>query len=76
MLNPHTHTCKELNDFCIVAMATGFFSNTMEFGAFWLAQANVATFPSHRRAFRGMATVHNFDIHMEFWGGVTSPCVM
>ena len=51
MLNPPTQTCKEPYDFCIVGMATMFFSNKVEFGAFQLAQANVAMFPPHRRAF-------------------------
>ena len=37
----------------------------VEFGVFWLAQANVVAFPPRRRAFQGLEIVDNFDAHME-----------
>ena len=42
-----------------------FVGNTVKFGAFWLAQADVAMFPPRRHAFQGLAIVDNFDTHME-----------
>ena len=42
-----------------------FVGNTVEIGAFQLAQADVIAFPSHRRAFRGLAIVDSFNAHIE-----------
>ena len=42
-----------------------FVGNKVEFGSFQLAQADVIAFPSHWRAFRGLAIVDSFNAHIE-----------
>lgn len=52
-LNPHAQTCRESHDSCIATMVVVFWGNMVEFGEFWLSQANVATIPPRWRTFKG-----------------------